>query len=128
MRPIAVLLVNDSRDEGEMYAVGLAVYGFRTLQADNARDALHLIAREHPAVVVTDDVLAGGSDGFGLTTLIRADERIKDVPVVILTAGLFERDRETAEHVGSNLVIPKPCPPDALAERLDQLVRSVGRA
>ena len=125
MPQITVLLVNGTPDEGDMYATGLAVYGFRTLQAHNVIDALDIIAEERPAVVVTDALLGGVANGFGLTTLIRADDRIKEVPVVMLTARSFERDRETAERVGCNLVIAKPCPPDALAQQLEQLVRSV---
>jgi CheY-like chemotaxis protein len=74
-----------------MYAESLRRCGFCTLQASNASDAFRLASELPPSAIVTDVHLEGEEDGLRLTRRLKQDERIKSVPVVILTGYVFAR-------------------------------------
>lgn len=120
--PRRVLLISDSADEREMYAESLRRCGFCTLQASNASDAFKLASELPPSAIVTDVHLEGEEDGLRLTRRLKQDERIKSVPVVILTGYVFAHDREAAARAGCDLFVPKPCLPDALSTVVAGLV------
>ena len=120
--PRRILLISDSSDEREMYAESLRQEGFSTLQASTAADAYRLASELAPAAIVTDVRLEGDEDGLHLTERIKHDERIKDVPVVILTGQVFPRDREAAARAGCDMFLPKPCLPDALSAAVSRLI------
>jgi CheY-like chemotaxis protein len=120
--PPRVLLISDSADEREMYAEWLQLRGFCTLQASTAAEAFRLASELPPAAIVTDVRLDGGEDGLCLTSRLKHDERMKAVPVVILTGHVFTRDREAAARAGCDVFIPKPCLPDALSDVVASLV------
>ena len=67
----AVLLVDDSADTLEMYALGLAFAGFRPLTASDPQSALGQIRKERPAAVVTDLQLVGNRGGGNSSTQSR---------------------------------------------------------
>jgi two-component system, cell cycle response regulator DivK len=120
--PRRVLLISDSEDEREMYAESLQRSGFCTLQASTAADAFRLASELPPAAIVTDVHLEGEEDGLHLTQRLKQDERMKGVPVVILTGYVYTRDREAAARAGCDRFVPKPCLPDALLEVVSTLV------
>ena len=118
-----VLLVDTCDDEREMYAVSLRRSGFCTLQAANAADAWRLASEMQPAAIITDVRLAGDEDGLVFTRRVKQDPRMRDVPVVIVTANVLAQDREAAARSGCDRVIVKPCLPDHLARVIHGLVR-----
>jgi two-component system cell cycle response regulator DivK len=121
---LRVLLISDSPDEREMYAASLRRNGYCTLQAESADDGFRLAAELPPAAIVTDIRLAGGEDGLALTRRFKHDERLRRVPVVILTGHVFTHDREAAARAGCDRFVAKPCLPDALSSVVSTLVRS----
>src|SRR3954452_782097 len=104
-----VLLVNESRDERDMYAESLRRAGYCTLQADNAADAYRLASELAPAVVITGIRLDGADDGFALTRRLKQDEHTRTVRVVILSGYAFPRDRAEATDSGCDAFLVKPC-------------------
>jgi len=120
-----VLLVNESRDERDMYAESLRRAGYCTLQADNAVDAYRLASELTPKVVVTGIRLGGTDDGFALTRRLKQDQHTSHVRVVILTASAFPHEREEAESSGCDAFFVKPCLPSTLAREVDRMVTNV---
>jgi twitching motility two-component system response regulator PilH len=117
-----VLLVNDSPDEREMYAEWFRRQGCSTLQAENADDAYRMAVELTPEVVITDVKLLGKEDGLALTQRLKRDSHTRDVTVVILSGYVFKTDDEAARRAGCDLVLHKPCLPDALANAVDRLL------
>jgi two-component system phosphate regulon response regulator PhoB len=117
-----ILLVDASRDEREMYAEWFRGTGYCTLQAKTADDAFRLAAELAPDVVVLDVALPGAEDGVALTRRLKASDTTRAVPVVVLTARVFPRDRCAAESAGCDLFVAKPCTPARLAEAIRPLV------
>ena len=120
--PTTVLLVEDHVDSREMYAEFLRSQ-FTVVEADDGVGALQLMQQNRPDIVVTDLALPR-MDGFELMQRMRADERLRDVPVIALS-GFSGVEYETrAREAGSHLVLQKPCLPDELARAVVEAARS----
>jgi CheY-like chemotaxis protein len=111
--PTTVLLVEDHVDSRQMYAEFLRLQ-FNVVEADDGVRALQLMQKNRPDIVVTDLALPR-MDGFELMQRIRADERLRDVPIIALSGFSGVEYEVRAREAGSNLVLQKPCLPDELA-------------
>jgi CheY-like chemotaxis protein len=117
-----VLLVEDHEDSRQMYAEFLRLQ-FHVVEAVDGLGALELMQQTAPDIVVTDLALPR-MDGFELVQRMRADERLRNVPVIALS-GFSGAEFETrARAVGSDVVLQKPCLPDELARAVELAARS----
>ena len=119
--PVAVLLVEDHADSRQMYAEFLRLQ-FTVVEAGDGVNALELMAQTRPDVVVTDLALPR-MDGFELVRRMKADERLRDVPVIALSGFSGADHEERARQAGSSLVLQKPCLPDDLARAIATAAR-----
>ena len=113
-----VLLVDDSVDDAELAVSVLSDYGSPDLISvvhDGATAADFLRCRGtfagrtsgNPALILLD-VKMPKVDGLELLREIKADERLKTIPVVMLTSSREERDIVTSYRLGSNGYVVKP--------------------
>ena len=120
--PATVLLVEDHVDSRQMYAEFLRAE-FNVVEAEDGVGALQLMQHSAPDIVVTDLALPR-MDGFELVERMRADERLRNVPVIALSGFSGPEYEERARQAGSNLVLQKPCLPDELARAVALATRS----
>jgi DNA-binding NarL/FixJ family response regulator len=64
-----------------------------------------------------------GKDGIELLGLIRADERLARVPVILLTAKAMTQDRIEGYKAGADAYLPKPFDPDELLSIIDNIIQ-----
>lgn len=102
-----VLLAEDEPNIVESLTFLLERAGFSIAAEPDGRSALDAILAEPPDVVILD-VMLGGIDGFEVLRRLRADQRCKSLPVIMLTAKGQREDREAAFRYGANLYITKP--------------------
>lgn len=119
--PLAVLLVEDHADSRQMYAEFLRMQ-FTVVEAGDGINALEVMAETRPDVVVTDLALPR-MDGFELVRRMKADERLRDVPVIALSGFSGADHEERAREAGSSVVLQKPCLPDDLARAIADAAR-----
>ncbi len=81
--------------------------------ADNGEKALEIIRKEIPDLVFLD-VMMPKVNGFEVCQVVKQDEALKNVFIVILTAKGQEFDRLWGEQVGADVFMTKPFDPDAL--------------
>lgn len=81
-----ILLVDDDPDFLDMTCHVLEAAGYRVATAPNPQAALDLLGRETPGLVVTDLMMTGLDSGFSLARQIKADPRLRGVPVIVATA------------------------------------------
>jgi CheY-like chemotaxis protein len=117
-----VLLVEDHTDSRQMYAEFLRMQ-FTVDEAADGVNALEVMEKTCPDVVVTDLTLPR-MDGFELLKRMKADTRLKDVPVIALSGFSGADHEEKARAAGANLVLQKPCLPDELARAIADAARS----
>lgn len=87
-----VLLVEDEPSTAEVLAFALEMEGYRVVTASNGREALQSLEQLTPDVVVSD-VMMPLMDGRELCRAIQADDALRSVPVVLMSAA---HDIETA--------------------------------
>ena len=117
-----VLLVEDHVDSRQMYAEFLRAQ-FNVVEAEDGVGALQLMQQSRPDIVVTDLALPR-MDGFELMQRMRADERLRDVPVIALSGFSGSEYESRAREAGSDLVLQKPCLPDELARAVVAAAKS----
>jgi CheY-like chemotaxis protein len=123
--PPAILLVDNSADTLEMYALGLSFAGYRPLTASDANMALYELRQQRPDAVVTEVHLDGGRDGWDLIAEIRNDPSISQIPVVVLTGWVGPSITLNAHRTGCAAILTKPCRPDELTNVLERVLSAV---
>jgi chemosensory pili system protein ChpA (sensor histidine kinase/response regulator) len=119
---VTVLLVEDHADSRQMYAEFLRMQ-FTVIEAGDGVNALEVMAETRPDVVVTDLALPR-MDGFELVRRMKADARLRDVPVIALSGFSGGEHEGRARAAGTSVVLSKPCLPDDLANAIADAARS----
>ena len=88
-------------------------------------DAVLSTLRRAPPRLVVLDVMLPKRSGFDVLKQIRADDMLRELPVLILTAKGQAKDRRTAEELGADGFVTKPY---ANAEVIDEVRRLIGAA
>ena len=122
--PERVLVVDDEPDIVALVAYHLAKSGYRVATAANGRDALDVVRRERPALVVLDLMLPDLS-GYEVLEQLRADEATRHVAVLMLTARREEPDRIRGLSLGADDYLTKPFSPQELVLRVAAILRRV---
>lgn len=78
--------------------------GFEVVEAEDGMEGLRKAREEHPDLILVD-IAIPGMDGYEVTLRLRAEEALKDVPIVAITA---EGNRDTSLAVGANGFLQKP--------------------
>ncbi len=100
-----VLLIEDEPNIAEAISFILSRDGLRVSHAGEGEEALAMLARDRPDLVILDHMLPGLS-GLEILTRLRANPATQDLPVMMLTAR--GRDRAMAEEAGANRFMTKP--------------------
>ncbi len=115
-----VLLADDNADMRE-YIRRLLGSHWTVEAVSNGREAMDAVARTRPDIVITD-VMMPVLDGFGLLDALRADERSRTIPVLMLSARAGEEARVEALEAGASDYLVKPFAARELIARIDSLL------
>lgn len=121
-----VLLVDDEVDYLTLLKLKLLNEGFDVLTTNNGKDALLLLEREAPDLVVSDVVMPG-LDGLELFRTMRGTESITDVPLIFLSGRSDTRMKVEALHLGAEDFLVKPVDLRELAARIRNVIRRDAR-
>ncbi len=117
-----ILLVEDEPALQELLAFNVAQCGYHAIQAFDVTDAMVHISRVLPDIILLDWMLPGGS-GVELARRLRADQRTRNVPIIMLTARTDERDKILGLESGADDYITKPFSPRELMARIRAVLR-----
>jgi two-component system, OmpR family, phosphate regulon response regulator PhoB len=117
-----VLVVEDEPQIQELVAVNLEHIGHKVLRAGSAEEAEVAIRRALPDVLVLDWMLPGES-GVAFARRLRADERTRELPILMLTARAMEQDKVSGLEAGADDYLTKPFSPKELAARIKAVLR-----
>ncbi|PWU24402.1 MAG: response regulator [Candidatus Rokuibacteriota bacterium] len=122
-QPPLVLVVDDYADNRQMYAKFLKYKGLQVAEAEDGHGALEKAHELHPDVILMDLSLPG-MDGWQATRELKADQRTRDIPIVVVTGHALGGAAEGARAAGCDAFMTKPCAPD---EVLAEIRRLLGR-
>lgn len=94
-----ILLVDDSITVRRVTQRLLQRAGYRVVLAADGLQALECLQEERPAVVLLG-IEMPRMNGFDLARNIRGNARLKDLPIIMITACLTEQHREQAKQLG----------------------------
>lgn len=118
-RPL--LLVEDNELNRDMLTRRLKRAGLEVLTAGNGQEALDIMLREQPAVVLMDMNLPV-LDGWSACRQAREDERTSHIPIIALTAHAMETDRQAALEAGCDEYATKPVDFPGLLGKIEKLI------
>ena len=117
-----ILLVEDNELNRDMLIRRLNRAGIEVIVAENGQQALDKMLAEQPAVVLMDMNLPV-MDGWTASRKAREDERIRDIPIIALTAHAMEADRLNALEAGCDDYATKPVDFPGLLIKIEKLPR-----
>jgi CheY-like chemotaxis protein len=116
-----VLVVEDDADNAELLSLNIEMAGATVRSVLSARAALDLLRSWQPDVLLIDLSLPV-MDGFALLEAIRAEESLRGIPAVAVTAYTFERDVRRCLDAGFAAHVAKPCEMENLIHVITTLV------
>ena len=102
-----VMVVDDSLTVRRVTQRLLLREGYRVVLAKDGLDALERLAESVPAIVLSD-IEMPRMDGFDLVRNIRADARLRELPVIMITSRIAQKHREYAAELGVDHYLGKP--------------------
>ena len=102
-----ILIVDDNSVNLKLATDVLEMEGYAVEKAVDAEQAQEMLKSATPDLILMDIALPG-MDGLTLTRKLKADERLKHVPVVAITAFAMKGDEQKALDAGCNGYITKP--------------------
>jgi chemosensory pili system protein ChpA (sensor histidine kinase/response regulator) len=108
-----VMVVDDSLTVRKITSRLLAREGYAVLTAKDGVDALEQMFSTHPDVLLLD-IEMPRMDGFELTRNLRAEPRLRDIPIIMITSRTATKHREYARELGVNNYLGKPYQEDEL--------------
>jgi CheY-like chemotaxis protein len=103
-----VLIVDDDMRNIFALATVLEEHAMRTLSADNGRDAIRMLQSEEGIDIVLMDIMMPEMDGMETIRQIRRDPKLKNLPIVAVTAKAMKGDREKCIEAGAWDYLSKP--------------------
>ena len=121
-RPTLVMVVDDSVTVRKVTSRLLERNGMNVLTAKDGVDAITQLQERKPDIMLLD-IEMPRMDGFEVASLVRHDERLKDLPIIMITSRTGEKHRDRAMAIGVNEYLGKPYQESLLLETIQQLVK-----
>jgi phosphate regulon transcriptional regulator PhoB len=122
-----ILVVEDEPDISKLVSYNLAQERFKVLTAEDGEQALKVIQREKPNLVVLDLMLPGLS-GMEVCKILRDRPETAKLPILMLTAKASETDRVVGLEMGADDYLAKPFSPREMVARVRAILRRVNLA
>ena len=101
-----ILIVEDNELNMKLFNDLLRANGFRTLQTNDGVNAIHVARLEKPDLILMDIQLPEVS-GLEVTKWLKADDGLRHIPVIAVTAFAMKGDEEKIRHGGCEDYLPK---------------------
>jgi two-component system sensor histidine kinase ChiS len=112
-----VLAVDDDRMVLRLIEAKLTGHNYVVKTASRGEEALKILGKITPAVLILDVMMAGIS-GYDVCRFVKQEERLKDIPVIFLTSQDTPKDYKTGHELGAVMYVATPI-------KQDQILRAV---
>lgn len=119
-----ILVIEDEESIREVLKVNLELEGFKVATCSDGQDGLRQIRERQPALILLDLMLPG-IDGLELCRLAKADEKVKNIPIIMVTAKGKESDVVLGLGLGASDYITKPFRVAEVVARIKATLRDV---
>jgi signal transduction histidine kinase len=120
-KKIDILIVEDSPTQAEQLKYLLVKNGYNVETAVNGLRALELLEQVEPSTIITD-ICMPFMDGYELCRRVKAQNNLKDIPVILLTSLSNPEDVVEGLECGADNFITKPYVDDYLISQVEQII------
>ncbi len=120
-----IVVADDDVDIRELVEFKLSTMGHDVVTVGDGAAAIEACRAQKPDLAVLD-VMMPGMSGLEAIRVMRADESLVDIPVILLTARAQESDVETGFDSGADDYVTKPFSPRELGSRVEALLGKPG--
>jgi two-component system phosphate regulon response regulator PhoB len=117
-----ILVVDDEEDILELVRYNLSREGYRVTGTLTGEDALRK-ARSDTFDLIVLDLMLPGMDGLSFTKIVKNDSRLRNIPIIMLTAKGEESDIVSGLELGADDYITKPFSPKVMIARVRTALR-----
>lgn len=117
-----IVLIEDEKDIVELVRYNFRKEGFEFSSFTSGKEGLEHL-RRHPVDLVLLDIMLPDLDGFEICKRLRAEDRMKSLPIIFLTAKGEEIDRVLGLEIGADDYVVKPFSPRELVARVKAVLR-----
>lgn len=116
-----ILIVDDNDDIRKLLRLTLDNADIELLEARSGMEALQIVQRVHPRLVLLDIMMAGEIDGLEVCRKIKADPMLFDTRVILVTSRAQQSDIRAGYQAGADMYLIKPFSPLQLIDSIRQL-------
>ncbi|MGH8504887.1 MAG: Hpt domain-containing protein [Stenotrophobium sp.] len=120
-----IMVVDDSITIRRVTERLLLRNGYRVALAKDGLDAMAQLQTENPAAVLLD-IEMPRADGFEVAAFIRNSERIRELPIIMITSRSGDKHRERAAQIGVNRYLIKPFQEEQLMTEVHEVISGAG--
>jgi two-component system, OmpR family, phosphate regulon response regulator PhoB len=117
-----ILLIEDERGLTEALTWTFQREGYEVLVANDGQEGLRRAQTLLPDLIILD-IMLPGLNGLEVCRELRAGERTRDIPIIILSAKAEETDQVVGFSLGADDYVTKPFSPKVLLQRIKALQR-----
>jgi CheY-like chemotaxis protein len=121
-----ILIAEDERDIRDLIKFTLGFGGYEVVDASNGEEAVEAAKREIPDLILMD-VRMPRKTGYEACAEIKADPRLKDIPVIFLSAKGQDAEIQAGLEAGATEYLLKPFAPDELIKRIQTVLGRRGK-
>lgn len=116
-----ILIVDDEKQIVALVRLHMEISGYEVLSAKDGEEALAIIGKEKPDLMILDLMLPK-IDGWEVCKRLRADSKIGSIPVIMLTARTETADKLKGFEYGADDYVTKPFSPRELMARVKRVL------
>ena len=113
-----VLIIDDSKATRSILAESISSLGFDVFEAKDGKEALQLLGTMYAPVLALVDWYMPGMDGVEFIRTVRADERYKNLRLMMVTTAVNAEHIQLALDAGADEYVMKPFTPEIIREKL----------
>lgn len=117
-----IMVVDDSINMRRLLRASLEQDGYRVEQGQHGQDAVDQLLAGLPVHAIICDIEMPYLDGYGLLAEVRDSERLKDIPVIMLTSRGGDKHRQLAMRLGATAYVTKPYQEHELLQVVKQVL------
>jgi len=116
-----ILVADDTKENRDLLVQLLHSYGLNTYEAKDGIEVLNLCKKEKIDLIFMD-ILMPNLNGLETTKKLKNDQKYKNIPIIAISANVFEEDRQKVLKSEANYFLPKPFDENDIAKTLENFL------
>ncbi len=118
-----IMVVDDSRTIRAIAKSMLEHHQYQIVTAEDGIDALEKLDKQNPSPdLILLDIDMPRMDGFEFATVVSNNEKLKQIPIIVITSRIAEQNKEKALSLGAKKFIEKPFEEQTLIEAIREVL------